>query len=86
VSAADGGLGTTSAVVAEGTLGEAPFELFAALSDDGKRAIVRGSVGGQPVSLDATGDDPAASVCIVGTYIGEPALLALVLGVIIHFL
>jgi ATP-dependent Clp protease ATP-binding subunit ClpC len=86
VSAADGGLGTTSAVVAEGTLGEAPFELFAALSDDGKRAIVRGSVGGQPVSLDATGVDPAASVCIVGTYIGEPALLALVLGVIIHFL
>jgi hypothetical protein len=83
---ADGGLGMTSAVVAEGSLGETPFELFAALSDDWKRAVVRGSVGGHPVLLDATRDDPAASVRVVGAYFGQPALLALLLGVVIHFL
>lgn len=32
VSAVDGGLGSTDALVAEGTLGETPFELYAALS------------------------------------------------------
>jgi hypothetical protein len=86
VSAADGGLGTTSAVVAEGTVGETPFEFFVAFSDDLKRALVRGSVGGRPVSLDATRDDPAGQVRIIGAYFGEPPLLVLVVGAVIHFL
>jgi hypothetical protein len=72
-------------VVAEGTVGETPFELFAAFSEDLKRAVVRGSVGGRPVSLDATRDDPAAAVRIIGAYLGEPLLLALVVGAVIHF-
>jgi hypothetical protein len=86
VSPADGGLGTASAVVAEGTLGETAFDLFVAFSDDLKRAVVRGSIGGRPVSLDATRADPPSSVRIVGSCSGEPPLLALVLGVLIHFL
>jgi Clp amino terminal domain, pathogenicity island component len=86
VSAADGGLGTTSAVVAEGTLGETPFELFAAFSDDSKRAVVRGLLDGRAISLDATRSDPATSVHIVGSYFGEPPLLALLLGVVVRFL
>jgi Clp amino terminal domain, pathogenicity island component len=86
VSAADGGLGTTSAVVAEGTLGGARFELFAAFSDDSKRAVVRGSIGGAPVYLDVTRSEPATSLRIVGSYPGEAPLLALVLGVMVRFL
>lgn len=42
VSAADGGLGSTDVVVAEGTPGETPFQLFAALSGDLSKAVVRG--------------------------------------------
>jgi len=86
VSAADGGLGSTSAVVAEGTVGEAAFELFAALSDDLYRAVVRGSVGGRPVSLDATRDGPLAPVWVVGAYSGPPPLLGLVVGALAYFL
>jgi hypothetical protein len=48
VSAADGGLGATSTVVAEGSLGEEPFELFASLSDDLARALARGRSGAAP--------------------------------------
>jgi hypothetical protein len=86
ITAADGGLGATSAVVAEGTLGDAPFELFVAFSDDSKSAVVRGSIGGAPVSLDASRPDPATSVRIVGSYFGEPPLLALLLGAVARFL
>ena len=86
ITAADGGLGTTSAVVAEGTLGATAFELFVAFSDDSKSAVVRGSIGGTPVSLDATRSDPATSVVIIGSYSGEPPLLALLLGAVVRFL
>ena len=86
VSPADGGLGATSAVVAEGTLGGAPFELFAAFSDDSKKAVVRGSIGGWPVAIDANRAGPTAPARIVGSYSGEPALLVLVLAVAVRFL
>ena len=85
VNPADGGLGLTGAVVADGTHGDTPFELFAALSEDRDRAVVRGSVGGRPLSIDATRADPSA-VRVVGAYFGEPPLLMLVLGVVVHFL
>jgi hypothetical protein len=85
VSAADGGLGSTSAVVAEGTLGEEPFELFSALSDDLTKAVVRGSLGGRTVALDATRQEPA-EVRIVGEYAGPLPLLAVIVGVVVHFL
>jgi hypothetical protein len=86
VSPADGGLGATSAVVAEGTLGGAPFELFAAFSDDSKKAVVRGSIAGWPVAIDAKRAGPTAPARIVGSYSGEPALLVLVLAVAVRFL
>jgi hypothetical protein len=90
VSAADGGLGSTSAVVAEGTLGEEAFELFSALSDDLTKAVVRGSFGGRTVALDATRQEPAevrpAEVRIVGEYAGPLPFLAVIVGVVVHFL
>jgi hypothetical protein len=69
VSPANGGLGSTDAVVAEGALGEELFELFVAFSDDLGRAVVRGSLGGRRVSLDAITDGPSA-LRIVGEYLG----------------
>jgi hypothetical protein len=86
VSAAEGGLGSTSTVVAEGTLGEEPFELFGAVSGDSARAVVRGSLGGRPVSLDATRHRPSERLRIVGDYSGPPPLLGLIVGTVAYFL
>ena len=86
VSAADGGLGSTDALVAEGTVGETPFELYAALSGDLTRAVVRGSVDGRSISLDAGRDYPSGPVKVQGSYSGQPALLALTVGVVAYFL
>jgi hypothetical protein len=85
VTSADGGTGATSTVVAEGNLGEEPFELFASLSDDLTSAVVRGSLGGRTVSLDATTDEPSA-VRVVGEFSGPLPLLALIVNVLVHFL
>ena len=86
MSAADGGLGSTDAVVAEGAVGETPFELFAALSGDLTKAVVRGSVDGFPTSLDASRDEPSGPVKVYGSYTGPPTLLALMVGVVAYFL
>lgn len=72
-------------VVAKGTAGEEPLELFAALVDGSARAVVRGSLGGRPVSLDATHDETSA-VRVLGEYTGPLPLLALIVGVVVHFL
>jgi hypothetical protein len=86
VSSAEGGLAPTGTVVAEGTVAEEPFELFVSMSSDLARAIVRGSLGGRPVSLDMTRHEPPAPALIVGEYSGPHPFLALVVGVVMHFL
>jgi hypothetical protein len=86
VNAASGGLGSTSTLVAEGTVGDSAFQLFGALSADLSRTIVRGSVGGAPVSLDATRPDPFAPVRVIGAFSGPPALLALLVGAVVSVL
>jgi hypothetical protein len=86
VSAADGGLGSTDAIVAKGTVGETPFELFAALSGDLTKAVVRGSVDGRPISLDASRDERSSTVKLCGSYSGPPSLLVLTVGALSYFL
>ena len=61
------------------------FELFASLSDDLTMAVVRGSLGGRTVSLDATTDEPS-TVRVVGEFSGPLPLLALIVNVLVHFL
>ncbi len=86
VSAADGGLGSTDAIVAEGTAGAAPFEPFATRAADRTRAVVRGSFDGQAVSLDASGGRPSGTVKLFGSFSGTPVLLILIIGVVAYFL
>jgi hypothetical protein len=86
LSAASGGLGSTSTVVAQGTVGDSGFQLFGSLSADLSRAIVRGSVGGAPVFIDATREDPFAPVRVIGAFSGPPALLALLVGAVVCLL
>ena len=83
---AGGGLGSTDTVVAEGALGQAGFQLFATISDDLSKALVRGSFDGQPVLLDATRDEPSSSVRVVGAFMAPPPMVALVAGALAHFL
>ncbi|HMK97600.1 MAG TPA: hypothetical protein VK425_08660, partial [Acidimicrobiales bacterium] len=82
---AGGGLGPTSTVAAEGTLGDAAFEIFATVSTEIGMAVVRGSFDGRPLLLDASGDE-LASLRVVGAYAGPVALLGLVVGSLAHFL
>ena len=86
VNAASGGLGSTSTVAAEGTVGDSRFQLFGALSTDLTRAIVRGSVDGAPVCIDAAREDPFAPVRVIGAFSGPPALLALLVGAVVSLL
>jgi hypothetical protein len=86
VNAASGGLGSTSTVAAEGTVGDTRFQLFGALSTDLTRAIVRGSVDGAPVCIDAAREDPFAPVRVIGAFSGPPALLALLVGAVVSLL
>ena len=83
---AGGGLGSTDTVVAEGSLGQAGFQLFATISDDLRKALVRGSFDGQPVRLDATRDEPSPSVRVIGAFMAPPSMVALVAGALAHFL
>ena len=85
VSAADGGLGPTGAVVAVGTVGDAPLELFAALSGDLTKAVVRGSIGAHSISLDASRDQLGGAVKLYGSISGPPALVALTVGALTYF-
>jgi hypothetical protein len=67
-------------------VGQVPFQLFAARAADRTTAVVRGSLGGQAVSLDATRERPSGAVKIHGSYSGPPMLLALAIGVVTYFL
>lgn len=69
-----------------GTVGEVPFELFAARAADRTITVVRGSLDGQAVSLDATCDRPSGAVKLCGSHSGPPILLALAIGVVAYFL
>jgi hypothetical protein len=62
VRRAGGGLGPTSTVVAEETLGEAAFEIFATVSTEIDIANVRGSFDRRPVLLDPAREELSASV------------------------
>jgi hypothetical protein len=83
---AEGGLGSTSTIAIDGTIGATGFELFATVSGDLTRAIVRGSLGGQAVRLDAIREESSRTVRIVGAYEGPVAVLAVIVGVLVYFL
>ena len=86
VERAEGGLGSTSTVVARGTVGGAGLELFASVRGDLTRAIVRGTFDGQRVGLDATRDPDPATCSMTGAFAGPVALVTLVAGVVLAFL
>ena len=77
--------GPADTVVAEGSLGQAGFQLFATISDDLRKALVRGSFDGQPVRLGHPGRAVPLRACI-GAFMAPPSMVALVAGALAHFL
>lgn len=83
---ATGGFGSTSTVVAEGSLGATELEVWVALTGDATRAAVRGSVGEGMFALDVSVAEVRAVFEVSGGYEGPPALLALTVGAVLSFL
>ena len=68
--------GEPRTVVARGSLGDVRFELFATAAP--ASVVLRGSLGRHPVSLEIC--RRAGAVRVEGSFRGEPALLALLIG------
>ena len=88
VETASGGLGSTSTVAVDGTLGSTEFTIYAAIDGPLTRAKIRGTVAGNPIRIDAarTRQPDGEQTRLTGSYEGPPALLALAAGALLHFI
>jgi hypothetical protein len=88
VGTASGGLGSTSTVAVDGTLGSTEFTIYAAIDGPLTRAKIRGAVAGNAIRIDAarTRQPDDEQTRLTGSYQGPPALLALAAGALLHFI
>jgi hypothetical protein len=88
VERVSGGLGSTSTVAVDGTLGSINYTIYAAIDGPLTSAKIRGTVAGIPVRIDAarTRQPHGGQTRHTGSYQGPPALLALAAGALLHFI
>jgi hypothetical protein len=88
VESASGGLGSTSTVAVDGTLGSTEYTIYAAIDGSLTSAKIRGTVGGNSIRIDAarTRQAEGEQTLLTGSYQGPPALLALAAGALLHFI
>ena len=88
VETASGGLGSTSTVAVDGTLGSTEFTIYAALDGSLTSGRLRGTVAGNSIRIDAarTRRPEREQTRLTGSYQGPPALLALAAGALLHFI
>ncbi len=88
VERVSGGLGSTSTVAVDGTLGSIKYTIYAAIDGPLTSAKIRGTVAGIPVRVDAarTRQPHGEQTRLTGNYQGPPALLALAAGALLHFI
>jgi hypothetical protein len=88
VETASGGLGSTSTVAVDGTLGSTHYTIYAAIDGSLTAAKIRGSVAGTPIRIDAARirQPSGGQTRLTGSYEGPPVLLALVAGALLHFM
>jgi hypothetical protein len=85
---ASGGLGSTSTVAVDGTLGTKEFTIYAAIDGSLTCGRIRGTVAGNAIRIDAarTRQPDREQTRLTGSYQGPPALLALAAGALLHFI
>lgn len=83
-----GGLGSTSTVAVDGTLGSTEFTIYAAIDGSLTHGKIRGTVAGSPIRIDAarTRQPEGQQTRLTGSFQGPPALLALAAGTLLHFI
>jgi hypothetical protein len=81
--ALDGGISTSGTLRVDGTIAGAALSVFATVART--RAIIRGHLDGHPIELDVNGDPAAGTATLRGRYGGPPAVLAVVIGAVLHF-
>jgi hypothetical protein len=88
VETASGGLGSTSTVAVDGTLGGTEFTIYAAIDGPLTFGQIRGTVAGTSIRIDAarTRQPDGEKTRLTGSYQGPPALLALAVGALLHFI
>ncbi len=88
VESASGGLGGTSTVAVDGTVGSIEFTIYAAIDGPLTFGQIRGTVAGIPIRIDAarTRQPDGEKTRLTGSYQGPPALLALAAGSLLHFI
>lgn len=88
VQTASGGLGSTSTVAVDGTLGSTEFTIYAAIDGSHSRGQIRGTVAGNPIRITAarTRQPEGEQTRLTGSYQGPTALLALAAGALLHFI
>jgi hypothetical protein len=88
VETASGGLGSTSTVAVDGTLGSTDFTIYAAIDGPLTSGQIRGTVAGNSIRIDAarTRQPEGDQTRLTGSYQGPPALLALAAGALLHFI
>lgn len=88
IETASGGLGSTSTVAVDGTLGSTQFTIYAAVDGPRTSGRLRGTVAGRPIRIDAarSGQPDREQTRLTGSYQGPPALLALAVGALLHFI
>jgi len=88
VETASGGLGSTSTVAVDGTLGSTRYTIYAAIDGPLTAAKIRGTVAGTSIRIDParTRQPSGEQTRLTGSYEGPPVLLALVAGALLHFM
>jgi hypothetical protein len=88
VETASGGLGSTSTVAIDGTLGGTEYTIYAAIDGSLTAAKIRGSVAGTSVRIDAarTRQPDGDQTRLTGSYSGPPPLLGLIAGALLYFI
>jgi hypothetical protein len=87
-AAASGGLGGTRTVAVDGTLGSAEFTIYATIDGPLTFGQIRGTVAGTSILIDAARirQPDGEKTRLTGSYQGPPALLALAVGALLHFI
>jgi hypothetical protein len=83
---AEGGLGSTSTVAIRGSLDGLDIALFAAVSGSLDQAMIRGTVGGELVHLNARSSAGRRAVRVSGAFPGPLPLALLAVGAVLYFI